>query len=216
MSVQTLETRKKAAWLADGKPHPGRRLSEREFLRWADDKTLAEWVDGEVILMPPVSSDHDDLQAWLRGLIQGFADEHDLGRAKGPEFMVRLPRQRRRRMPDVLFVARAREQIISANHVEGPPDLIIELVSPESVDRDWRDKYLEYERAGVREYYVIDRGYQRAEGYRLASFGKYRPIPIEDGCLRSEVLPGFYLRLPWLLDNRRPTISGALRELTQK
>ena len=43
----------------DGKPHPGRRMTEQEFAEWVDAKTRAEWVDGEVIIMPPDSDEHD-------------------------------------------------------------------------------------------------------------------------------------------------------------
>ncbi|HZL33954.1 MAG TPA: Uma2 family endonuclease [Tepidisphaeraceae bacterium] len=216
MNAPTLKAKRTRVLAGDGKPHPGRRMTEREFVEWADDTTLAEWVDGDVIIMPPVSSVHDDLQAWLRGLVQGFADHHDLGRAKGPEFMVRLSRQRTRRMPDVLFVSKSREEIIRANYIEGAPDLIIELVSPESVERDWRDKYLEYERAGVREYVVIDHGHGRLQGYALGEDGKYQPIALDGERLCSRVLPGFYLREKWVLGLQRPTIIAALRELGVK
>src|SRR5437763_6718015 len=134
------ESTKREGWVSDGKPHPGRRMTEREFVEWVDSNTRAEWVDGEVIMMSPVSSKHDNLQWWLRSLLQLFVDERDLGQVKGPDFMVRLPRQRRRRTPDVLFIAASRAKIIETNHVEGAPDLIMEVVSPDSVSRDWRDK----------------------------------------------------------------------------
>ena len=94
--------------VSDGKPHPGRRMTEREFVEWVDDKTRAEWVDGEVIVMSPMSDDHDEFAFWLRTVVQSFVRYHDLGRVKGPDFMVRLPRRRRRRIPDLLFVAKAR------------------------------------------------------------------------------------------------------------
>jgi Uma2 family endonuclease len=200
----------------DGKPHPGRRMTEAEFVAWVDAKTRAEWVDGEVVIMPPVSDDHDDFGWWLRTLVQGLVDHRDLGRVKGPEFMVRLPRQKRRRTPDLLFVAKARADRIHNNHVEGAPDLIIELVSPESVARDWREKYLEYERAGVREYWVIDRVAGSFEVYRLGDDGRYERVPEVDGKITSKVIAGFYLRTKWVLGERRPNVFTALRELGVK
>jgi len=203
-------------WISDGKPHPGRRMTEAEFVAWVDEDTLAEWVDGKVVIMPPVSDEHDDWGWWLRSVFQGFVDHFELGRVKGPEFMVRLRNQRRRRLPDVLFVSKARLEIIRKNHVEGSPDLIIEVVSPESVPRDWQEKYLEYERAGVREYWLIDRAAGHFMVYRLGTNGRYKAVPEVDGKVSSKVISGFYLRTKWVLGDKRPNVFAALRELGVK
>lgn len=199
--------------LGDGKAHPGRRMTEREFVEWADAKTRAEWVDGEVIMMPPVSDEHDDLNGWLRSVLQLFVEHHRLGRVKGPEFMVRLGKQRRRRVPDILFVARNRVSLIHGNHMEGAPDLVVELVSRESTVRDWRDKYLEYQKAGVREYWVIDRPGGKVELNVLGMDGRFQAVGPEDDVFRSAVVPGFFMKRRWLMGKIRPSILQAAKEL---
>jgi Uma2 family endonuclease len=201
-------------WILHVKPHPGRRLTEEEFLAWAGDDTLAEWVDGEVIMMSPVSDDHDDYQFWLRTVAYRFVKRRRLGRLKGPEFMIRfggLPRAWR--APDVLFVAASRVHLIKRNCVEGPPDLVIEVVSPDSRKRDWEEKFAEYAAVGVREYWVLDRERSRVEAFGLGEGGSYRRIEPEDGEIRSAVLPGFYLRVEWLLAAEPPDEDEVLREL---
>ena len=197
----------------DGKPHPGRRMTEQEFVDWCDDKTHAEWVDGEVIVMSPVSDLHGDLNSWLTSLVRLFIEQKDLGVVRGPEVQIRLASQRRRREPDLLFVAKDRTEILHPNHVEGAPDLIVEIVSPESVSRDWREKYLEYETGGVREYWVIDPLAKRAEAYTISEDGRYRALAEVEGKIASVVPPGFYIRPQWLWQRPLPKVVDALRKM---
>jgi len=195
----------------DGRVHPNRLLTEEEFVAWCDEETRAEWVDGEVVMMSPVNRDHSDLVTFLVAVARSFVDHHDLGRVFGPEFQVRLD-AKTRRTPDLLFVSRARESIILPTHVAGAPDLIMEVVSPESEARDWREKFLEYQSAGVREYWVMDRYSEHVEAYLLAD-GRYRRLAPDSGAIKSVVIPGFFLRLDWLWSIPSPKIPGVLREL---
>src|SRR5665213_2885174 len=216
MPLAAPTTSKRLPICGDGKPHPGRRMTGAEFMEWMDEDTRAEWVDGEVVMMAPASVDHVDFSGRLNSLIREFVEHHDLGRVLGTEVLVRLPRQLRKRLPDLLFVAKQREAIIKKTLIDGAPDLIMELVSPDSVARDWRDKYLEYARAGVREYWIIHRDTGRIEVYSLSKLGKYQQIPIQEGKLHSTVLSGFYLRVKWLLASKPPRIREVLRELGVK
>src|SRR5205807_315667 len=113
--------------LGDFKRHPGRRMSEAEFVEWIDGKTRAEWVDGEVVLMPPDNLDHADFGGWLYAVVRAFVTRRSLGAVYGPNVMIRLPRQRRRRIPDLLFVAKGGAARLHKNYIEGPPDLIVEI-----------------------------------------------------------------------------------------
>ncbi|HQU46482.1 MAG: hypothetical protein B7Z73_09940 [Planctomycetia bacterium 21-64-5] len=191
---------------------PGRTMTEEEFVAWCDEDTRAEWVDGKVIIMSPVSVVHGRLMRFLLSLLNDYAQERDLGEALGPEVSVRI-NSKRRRLPDVLFVANSRSDRLHKNHFEGAPNLIIEVVSEDSVDRDWRVKYLEYEVAGVDEYWVIDPLYQRLEAYALDADKVYRSIAPADGKVASRVVPGFYLRPEWLWQEQPPKVPAVLNEL---
>jgi Uma2 family endonuclease len=199
--------------VADGKPPPGRRMTEEEFVAWCDENTKAEWIDGEVIVVSPASAKHVRLARFLLHILDALVTERDLGEVLGTELQVRLGPQRRRRVPDVLFVAKGRLAIIRSHHVEGAPDLIIEIVSPDSEARDWRDKHLEYEAAGVRDYWVIDQQSQVVEADALGTDGRYMRIPEQDGTLSSSVLPGFRLELAWLWQDPLPNTRAILKEL---
>lgn len=202
-----------AGWVSDDQPHPGRRMTEEEFVAWVGEKTRAEWVDGEVIVMPPANEEHADLSLWLSMLLRLYVERRAPGVVRGTDFTVRLGPRRRRRLPDVFYVADARRDILRRNHVEGAPDLTVEIVSPDSVARDWRDKYLDYQAAGVQEYWVVDPLAQRVEAYRLDEQGAYVPIEEKDDRIASVVLPGFYLRPSWLWQEPQPSVIDALREM---
>jgi len=53
------------------------RMSYEEFLQWADEDTLAEWVDGEIIMTSPASKRHQDIADILTSVLRSFV-EHDL------------------------------------------------------------------------------------------------------------------------------------------
>jgi Uma2 family endonuclease len=201
------------AVLLDGYPVPDVRMTEQEFHDWCDPDVKAEWVHGEVILMSPESWTQITLAGWLFRVLGAFVEFHDLGEVAGREFMVRFPRQRRRRAPDMLFVSKRRSAIIRDTYIDGAPDLIIEVVSRDSLSRDWREKYWEYERAGVREYWVVDPLSQRVELYRLGKNKRYQLVPEAEGRIASAVLPGFYFRTKWLWQPKLPRVSTVLKEL---
>ena len=201
--------------LPPGKIRPSLRMTEEEFVAWADEDTRAEWVDGEAIVRAPESGEHSNLGWRLQTLFKHFMGRRDLGEARGPNFMLRLPNQRRRRVPDLLFVTKDHFDRLRPNHLEGAPDLCIEMVSPDSQSRDRREKYLEYEQASVWEYWIVDPVSRNLEAYALdASAQAFGPILIDaDERIPSTVLPGFYLRAASLFDAKLPAVIAILREL---
>jgi Uma2 family endonuclease len=189
------------------------RMTYEEFLAWSDEDTRAEWVDGEVIeLMPPKLS-HQTIASFLANLLSLFVELFKLGRIVPAPFEVRLS-DRSSREPDILFVSTDRLGQLTDECMNGAPDLVIEVVSKDSVQRDREDKFDEYEAAGVREYWIIDNRprRRRAEFYTLDASGVFQPITVEDGILRSKALPGFWLRIEWLWEDN-PNLLKALAEI---
>jgi Uma2 family endonuclease len=188
-------------------------MSEHEFESWAlATRAAAEWVAGIVITMSPAARIHVELCQWLATLLNIYLEERNLGQLLGPEFMVRLAAQQARRVPDLLFVANANRARLQSTYLDGPPDLAVEIVSSDSQARDWREKYLEYEAAGVQEYWIIDPLSKTVEVSRLEN-GRYARVSLCDGKLVSQIVPGFYLRPEWLWSDPRPKLLVVLAEL---
>jgi Uma2 family endonuclease len=189
------------------------RMTFEEFLEWCDEKTFAEWVDGEVILMSPVSLAHQRLAAFLAALLQHFVEANDLGLVLTAPFLMKLAVRPSGREPDVMFIARERLGDLKNVYLDGPANLIIEIISPESRTRDRKAKYHEYQQAGVREYWLVDPIRQHAKFYRLNDEGLYTVMPVgEDGILRSAVLVGLSLKVDWLWQAPLPQLMYILKE----
>ena len=189
------------------------RMTEEEYELWQDEERTGEWVDGEVELMSPVGNRQSQLQVWLTIVLGSWISHHRLGELRGPDFPIRIPLPRRRRIPDLLFVATERTTILKPTYCDGPPDLALEIVAPESTSRDYRVKYGEYESFGVREYWIVDPQAQIVEASLLDANGVYQPIPNVDGQIASTVMPGWFLKPEWLWTDPPRNPIDVLREL---
>jgi Uma2 family endonuclease len=121
------------------------------------------------------------------------------------------------REPDLLFVEKAHYSRVKQLFLDGPADLVIEIISDESVTRDRADKFYEYQAGGVREYLIIDprKGKQRVDYYMLDDQGSYESITAdEQGKYHSRVLPGFWFRKEWLLQETFPDPLRTLIEIS--
>jgi len=195
-----------------GSPATGMKMSYQEFLEWCDEDTWAEWVDGEVIMTSPASRRHQEIALFLGQVIGLYVEQLGSGRVLVPPFQMKLERSGRE--PDLLFVAREHLDRLKENYLDGPADLVIEIVSPDSVERDRGSKFVEYEAAGVREYWLIDPLRERAEFYQLDEEGFYRPVlPEVGGVYHSQAVPGFWLKVEWLWQEPLPRVLDVLRAM---
>ncbi len=166
--------------------------------------------------MSPVSFRNAEIASFLLRLLGMFIDELDLGTIVAEPFQIRFGRLKRRRSPDVFYFSHARKRQIRKYHLEGPPDLIIEVVSPWTQSVDRRDKFLEYQSAGVKEYWIVDPQSQTIEVYALGKNRRYSLIEHESGLVRSKVVVGFYVRDQWLWRDAFPKVSTLVREMMRR
>ncbi len=198
----------------NGRPVPGLQLSRREFFAWYPDEIRAEWVNGSIILFPARSVIHAELRGWMTCVIRGLVEQRELGALRGG-MLVRLPHAKSYRLPDLCFIRTRNLHMIRHDHVDGAPDLVIEVISPDSQSRDRREKYQEYEKAGVREYWIIDPLSKTAEAYRLEE-KKFQLIEECNGVLPSSVLPRFWIRTDWLWRKPLPKVAVVLKQMRAK
>jgi Uma2 family endonuclease len=187
-------------------------LSFEDFCRLVRDDQKADLIAGVIYMASPDNTDANALFVWLIGLLHDFAELRDLGKVYGSRVAFRLDK-RNGPEPDIGFVRKKRLHLVEKEYVNGPPDLAVEIVSPESVERDYKKKRRQYEDAGVPEYWIIDEELRRVTLLRLDQRGRYREVRLRKGAFQSRVLPGFWLRPEWLWGERRPRKVDVLKEL---
>ncbi|MFN0096370.1 MAG: Uma2 family endonuclease [Dehalococcoidia bacterium] len=184
-----------------------RKLTYEEFLA-LDGNPHQEWVDGEAVPMVSVSTVHARITMWLSRLLGSFLELQPVGEVFGDPFNVRLTRTGR--APDLMLILNENLHRLRGNFLEGPPDIVIEVISPGSRTTDRVAKFAEYEEGGIPEYWLIDPQRESAEFYVLDANGRYQAAA--DGeWFASTVVRGLRMKPAWFWD--RPTARAALAEM---
>ena len=174
----------------------------------------ADLLDGVIYMASPETPRGNRLELWLAHLMDGYAEELGLGEVFVSRVAFRIT-EKRGPEPDVAFLAKRRLGLVREGFVAGAPDTAVEIVSPESVERDYVTKRRMYEEAGVREYWIIDPGARRATFLRLHR-GKFREVQLDGPIFRSRVLREFWLDIRWLWARQRPAAYRVLRQILRQ
>jgi Uma2 family endonuclease len=183
-----------------------------DFCEMVREDQKADLIDGVIYMASPENTDANKLFGWLFMVTGMFMEARDLGEIFGSRVALRL-NDRNGPEPDIAVVLNDRLHLVQRGHIDGPCDLAMELVSPESVERDYVDKRELYQSVGVREYWIVDEDEEKVTLLRLDPKGKYREVRPRKGELHSTVLTGFWLRPEWLWQYPRPKKNEVLDRL---
>ena len=127
-----------------------------EDYRTAPPDKRYELLDGELLLTPAPNLKHQRLQLRLSMRLAQFIEERELGELFFAPCDVVLS-DTDVVQPDLLFVSIERSHLLSGgDNVRGAPDLVVEILSPTTADRDRGYKRALYAKHGVKEYWLID------------------------------------------------------------
>jgi Uma2 family endonuclease len=175
------------------------------------DGQKADLIDGVIYVASPDNTDAGELSVWLISLLYDFCEYYDLGKVYAWRVLFKLD-EKNSPEPNIAVVLTPHLNRVERGHVLGPADIAIEIVSPESVERDYEKKRKLYERFGVPEYWIINEKLEKVTLLRL-SHGGYKEVRPRKGCLASAVLPGFWFRPAWVWQQPRPKKSAVLAEI---
>jgi Uma2 family endonuclease len=175
-----------------------RDVTYEEFLQRFDGE-FVEWVNGLVIKMASIDRKHDALSGFFRILLSAYLDLSGGGQVLQDPMVMRPRPDLPGRVPDIQVLLPTSLHFVLDNQVAGPADLVVEIISPGSERRDCFEKFSEYERGSIKEYWVLDHRYQEAIFYQLDENGQYQRIqPDENGVYHSKVLPKLKLSVALL------------------
>jgi len=152
-------------------------------------------IGGDLVLAPSPTPYHQDVSWNINHLIGGFVLAHDLGIVRYAPLDVYL-NEKETYQPDIIFIARNRLGIKGKKKIEGAPDLVVEILSPSTAYDDLTTKFKNYEKYGVKEYWVVDPGAKSVEIFVAASGRLLSDQRVAgQGTVVSKVLAGFTVDL---------------------
>ena len=170
------------------------RFTYRDYLNLPEDRRY-ELIDGDLLMSPSPSERHQRILLELALVLTTFVKVHRLGRVYVAPFDVVLS-DTDVVQPDILFVSGERASRIGEKAVHGSPDLVVEILSGSTADRDRTVKAKLYSRAGVRELWLLDPDAKTFEILVNTESGFRRDSISEVGRVaRSPLLPGLEIEV---------------------
>lgn len=179
-----------------------KKLSYEEYLATPEINLRYEIIDGEMIMSPAPTFDHQWIMHNILDALRPFVKKRRLGAVVGAPCDILIRRAPlRTRQPDVFYVSfeRSNKTISELREMavlELAPDLAVEILSPSDRRGVLKAKLDDYIKIGVRECWVVRPKAETVEVIRLSDEGA---IPVNlfkaTDTLRSEVLPGFKMKV---------------------
>jgi Uma2 family endonuclease len=188
------------------------RLSFDDFCKLIRDGQKADLINGAIYMSSPDNTDANRISGWLFTVMKLLALRQDAGEVFVSRVAFRLDEENGPE-PDIAFVRKDQLHRVERGFVQGPPDLAVEIVSPESIERDYEAKRQQYETAGVTEYWILDEVQQKVTVLRLGRDRKYHEVRRAKGWLVSQVFPKFRILPEWLWQRPEPDPGEIVSQL---
>jgi Uma2 family endonuclease len=138
-----------------------------DFLLLGEIKTPCQLINGELIMSPAPSPLH---QRVLRKLFKIF----DKANLPGETFFAPIDLYISKKnvfQPDLVYLSDKNKEYLTTKGIEGPADLIVEIISPSNSYTDRNQKKNTYLAFGIREYWIVDPANETLEVYTPESGG---------------------------------------------
>jgi Uma2 family endonuclease len=179
---------------------PTTKLTYHDYLQLPEDGKRYEIMDGDLYMTPAPATRHQQIVVRLTQILAAYLEAHPIGALYVAPTDVLLS-DNDIVQPDLLIVLDRGTARITEKNIQGPPDIVIEVLSPSTVARDLDLKRKRYEHFGVREYWMVDPDQNTLEMLQLTQEGRLQRLSHTarpEHCT-SALLPGLIFDLAWLL-----------------
>lgn len=160
-------------------------------------ESKCDLVDGQYFHHSPTSKKHVQLRQFLMHIIDIFITEKDMGTVLSENFPLKLDKKNWRE-PDIMVIPKSQLTLLHDTIFLGTPDFIIEILSEDSQLRDEVRKRAEYEKIGVKEYWILDPDSRENSTFLQMREAKYHPIKFKGKKLDVTSIPGLFLLSEWI------------------
>lgn len=148
--------------------------------------TLCQLINNNLVMSPAPSDTHQKIVGKIFSKLLNHVESKELGEVRVAPYDVYLSRQNIYQ-PDIIFIANENMHKINEKGLLGVPDLIIEVLSPNSAKYDLEDKKEVYERYSVKEYWIVDPFTKQVTFFNLVN-KEFSEVETKDGIIKSLLL----------------------------
>jgi Uma2 family endonuclease len=171
------------------------RLTYEDYAALPNDGRRYQLLEGEIDVTPAPSTTHQRVSRNLELVLSEHVRRLKLGALYDAPVDMILDEETVTQ-PDILFVSRERLSIVHERGIEGPADLVVEILSPKTRRVDRTTKMRIYAHAGVRHYWLVDPEARTLETFALSDLAYVLLAAANnEEILKPDLFPGLEIRL---------------------
>lgn len=175
------------------------KIKRKQFYADIDDDMKAEFINGEIIIHSPVKKEHTDTTFLITQLMRNYVVINELGYVGYEKVLSVFTRNDYE--PDVVYFNTEKAKSFKKGMWKFPiPDLIVEVLSKSTEDRDRNLKFHDYESHGVTEYWIVDADKETVEQYLLQKNKYTLHFKANKGIIESKAIKGFSAEIKAFFD----------------
>lgn len=180
----------------------GKENAERNhFYKIVDKNKSAEFINGKIIFGSPDTFAENKTIGKLLSLLGIFVGKNNLGFVGQRTLLVSLTRNDYQ--PDICFFGNDKKKNFTRDSEFFPaPDLVVEVLSDSTAEKDRTIKFADYAAHGATEYWIVDAEHETIEQYVLQNEKYELLLKAKDGTIQSVVLPDFRIQIRAVFDEK--------------